>query len=383
MSHNKRYKKARDITIIGAICNLLLGLIKIVGGIWFKSHALFADGVHSFSDLFTDAMVLIASKYGSQEADARHPYGHQRIETAATLFLAMLLILAGSGIALDSINVLLYETIPTPQLSTIPIIALSVILNEILFHVTNKIGKEINSKLLIANAWHHRSDAASSLIVLFGVLGAIAGFKYLDPIAAIIIGALIIKMGINYGWDSVKELIDTAVSQQIITKIEDTINSIDGVQQIHQLRNRMMGKDIFVDAHILVSPQISVSEGHHIAQSVHNQLIDSIPQLKDVTIHVDPEDDELSSPSLFLPSRKTIDKNFVQQLKKDFPEINSWTVHYLNGKIILDLIIDKSFTNWDNLLNRLKEDIQNQPNISIINLLNIKDAIVAVNKESI
>ena len=377
MSHNKRYKKARDITIIGAICNLLLGIIKIIGGIWFKSHALFADGVHSFSDLFTDAMVLIASKYGSQEADERHPYGHQRIETAATLMLAMLLILAGSGIALDSINVLLHEAIPTPTFSALPIITISVLLNEVLFHVTHKIGKEIHSNLLIANAWHHRSDAASSLIVLFGLLGAMGGFKYLDPIAAIIIGGLIVKMGINYGWNSVKELIDTAVSSNEVTNIENIINSTHGVQQIHQLRNRMMGKDIFVDAHILVSPQISVSEGHHIAQSVHNKLISSIPQLKDVTIHVDPEDDELYSPSLMLPSRRSLDEDFVQPIIQDFPVITAWTLHYLNGKIIIDFIIDKNCTEWDSLANRLQKEINNQPNISIINLLNLKDTIVA------
>jgi cation diffusion facilitator family transporter len=375
---NERYIKAKKITLIGAAINTILGVLKVAGGMTFHSHALFADGIHSFSDLFTDAMVLVASKYGSQKADDSHPYGHQRIETAATLFLAMLLILAGAGIAWDSIDVIIYHKEKAPELLALPIVVISIIANELLYHATIKVGTEIDSPLLIANAWHHRSDAASSVIVLLGLIGALAGFKLLDPIAAVVIGCMIIKMGISYGWNSVKELVDTGVEKDKIIQIEETINNIDGVQRIHQLRNRMMGKDMFVDVHILVAPLISVSEGHHIAQSVHQKLLNNIKEIKDVTIHVDPEDDEECSPSLFLPSRSKLENLLLKSWQKDFPKIQAWTIHYLDGKINLDIILANNFNQWIELEEQIKKDMLKEPNISIIHLLNIQQEIISM-----
>ncbi|MDF1757812.1 MAG: cation diffusion facilitator family transporter [Legionellaceae bacterium] len=377
MQNNLRYKKAKQITLIGGLINILLGLAKVIGGIAFHSHALVADGVHSFSDLFTDGMVLLASKYGSQEADDNHPYGHQKIETAATLLLAMLLVLAGFGIAWDSIDVILEHRESAPSFYSLPIALISIIANELLFHATNKVGREINSPLLIANAWHHRSDAASSGVVLLGLTGALFGFKLLDPIAAIIIGAMIIKMGISYGWNSVKELVDTGIGKEKTLEIENISKSVNGVQRIHQLRSRMMGKDIFLDVHILVSPYISVSEGHHIAQAVHHKLMNGIKQIKDVTIHVDPEDDEVCSPSLMLPSRHTLEELMINKWQTNFPAIKYWTIHYLDGKISIDLVIDKNFEQWKNLSDQIKNDMLVEPNISIINFLTNQEKLSA------
>ncbi|MDP3562760.1 MAG: cation diffusion facilitator family transporter [Legionellaceae bacterium] len=370
MLQNERYHQAKKITLIGAAINIFLGCIKLLGGFYFHSHALVADGLHSFSDLFTDGMVLIASKYGSQDADDLHPYGHQRIETAATLLLAMLLILAGTGIAWDSLNEIIYETEQMPGLLALPIAIISIFANEILFHFTLRVGKKINSALVIANAWHHRSDAAASVVVLIGLIGSLGGYPLLDPMAAIVIGGMIIKMGINYGWNSVKELVDTGVDSSQIIQIEEIIGQVDGVQRIHQLRSRMMGKDIYIDVHILVSPLISVSEGHYIAQKVHRTLMEKMNQIKDVTVHVDPEDDELVSPSVHLPSRNSLEKLFFIKWQRDFPEIQSWLLHYLDGKIHIDILVTTQHANQLHALEkRIQDDIIKQPDIKQVRLL--------------
>lgn len=366
---NSRYKKAKKITLIGAMVNITLGVIKVIGGILFKSHGLLADGIHSFSDLISDGLVLIASKYGSQDADDLHPYGHQRIETAATMILSIILVLAGLGIAWDAISMVLQNKSETPEIYSLPIAIISIILNEVLYHTTFKIGKIINSNLLIANAWHHRSDAAASIIVLLGILGSIFGFVFLDALAAIIIAGMIVKMGIDYGLNSIKELVDTGASKDKILEIEKNIMSIDGVIKIHQFRNRMMGKDMLIDVHILVEPYISVSEGHNIAQKVHDKLKKNFTEIQDVTIHVDPEDDEIASPSVNLPSRKILEKNILNNLKSQFPEIETWVIHYLDGKITIDLIISNNCNELDRLVDIIKKDMASIKNLCIINLL--------------
>ena len=360
-----RYWQAKKVTLIGAFINALLGVVKLAGGFLYHSHALVADGVHSFADLFTDVLVLFASKYGSQDADDSHPYGHQRIETAATLFLAILLIIAGSGIAWHAIDELIQNAHTIPGWMSLPIIAISIIANESLFHYTRFVGKKIQSQLIIANAWHHRSDAASSLVVLLGLIGSLLGFVALDAIAAIVVGVMIIKMGWDYAWNSVAELVDTAVDPQLLAEISGIICQVDGVEEIHQLRTRLMGGDILVDVHILVSSKISVSEGHYIAQHVHRTLLKQLESIKDVIVHVDPEDDERSLPSLHLPNRSELDVK-LHPVRIDFPEMLFWKVHYLNGKISLDIACAKGFNQWQELHKR------------VILALDLKDEVDAV-----
>lgn len=374
MTEQERYRQAKNITLIGAVVNAILGCIKLVGGFLYHSHALVADGVHSFSDLITDLMVLFASKYGSQVADESHPYGHQRIETAATLILALLLILAGIGIAWDSLDELLHATHDAPGWLALPIAILSIIANEILFHYTHHIGKRIKSALVIANAWHHRSDAASSIVVTLGLLGSLFGFVYLDAVAAIIVGFMIIKMGISYGWDSVKELIDTAVEPEMLAKIERIIQAVDGVERIHQLRSRSMGDDILIDVHVLVAPQISVSEGHYIAQHVHQALVNQLDRVKDVIVHVDPEDDEVTCPSLHLPSRETLQQELLLVWQQDYPTLQSWTIHYLDGKMTIDLVCSSNHEQWQSLRERVDTDLRSHENIKQIRLFTMHGA---------
>ncbi len=369
MSQDDRYKQAKKTTLIGALINVLLGFLKLAGGIVFHSHALIADGIHSFSDILTDLLVIFASKYGSQEADLLHPYGHQRIETAATLLLATLLILVGAGIAWDSLHEVFHLTVHKTKWLALPVAIISILVNEWLFRYTQRVGKNIQSALLIANAWHHRSDAAASGIVLIGIIGVLIGFEQLDLLAAIIIGVMIIKMGLVYGWNSVKELVDTGLDPQKVAEIEQVILQVNGVQKIHQLRNRMMGKDIFIDVHILVSPMISVSEGHYIAQHVHNALIKKIVDVKDVTVHVDPEDDELGSPSFSLQSRQNLEHLLIKNWRVTFPAIESYMVHYLDGKITIDIIVNSSFEQTKNFTTQIEQDMAAVPEISQINLL--------------
>ena len=368
MQQDDRYLQAKKVTLIGALINALLGFIKLIGGLFFHSHALAADGLHSFSDLITDGMVLFASKYGSQDADATHPYGHQRIETAATLFLALVLALVGAGIAWDSIHEMIHKTHTVPNSLTIPIAILSILANEGLFHYTQVIGRKIQSDLIFANAWHHRSDAASSIVVLFGLIGSLSGFVYLDAIAAIIVGLLIIQMGWTYGWNSVKELVDTAIDPQKFATIKNIIVHVDGVQKVHQLRTRMMGPDIYVDVHILVSPYISVSEGHFIAQHVHHVLMQQFEHIKDVTVHVDPEDDETTAPSLHLPNRLSIEKNLIKPWRQLCPEIQSAVLHYIDGALIIDLFCNQESVQYEELCKRIQADLNRQIDVTKVNL---------------
>lgn len=369
-----RYWQAKKVTILGAVSNALLGIIKLLGGYFFHSHALVADGVHSLSDLITDAMVLFASKYGSLDADASHPYGHQRIETAATLLLSLLLIVAGLGIAWDSLYDMIHSSYHMPNWLTLPIICISIMSNETLFHYTLHIGKRINSKLITANAWHHRSDAASSLVVLIGLIGSIAGYSYLDAAAAIIVGLMIVKMGWDYAWNSVKELVDTAVSPELLARIEEVIQNVDGVEKIHQLRSRSMGEDVLIDVHILVSPRISVSEGHYIAQHVHHALIAQIESVNDVIVHVDPEDDETSCPSLHLPSRKVLQELLANEVRIDFPQILFWNLHYLDGTIGIDIVCDEGFTQWQELRERVILALKLQSDIVEVRLFSLHES---------
>lgn len=354
MKESERYHLSKRVTLIGAFVNVLLGLFKLIGGIYFSSHALIADGFHSFSDLFTDAMVVFASKYGSQAADENHPYGHQRIETAATFFLAVLLILTGAAIAWHSTSEIITPAVSKPEHWALYIAIASIFANEFLYHYTHRMGKHLSSSLLMANAWHHRSDALSSLVVLIGLVGSLLGYIYCDAIAAILVGLMIIHMGISYGWNSIKELVDTAVNLQERQSIEKIIRDVNGVKKVHQLRSRMMGSDILIDVHIQVDPYISVSEGHFIAQHVHQALVKQYPHVRDVTVHVDPEDDEIHAPSYHLPSRK-----MLEHVLTEFPSIESWLIHYLEGQVHLDLFIieEEFFTDEvkQNLSKRLRD----------------------------
>ena len=342
---NKRYNIARRVSIVNALTNTLLAIVKIIAGFLGNSHALIADGIHSFSDLISDALVLIAAKMGGRHPDTRHPYGHQRIETMASIIIALLLIAVGAGIIYDTAMHFLQQATNTVKGTPVIIVAIiSILTNEWLYHYTFKAGKLINSNLLLTNAWHNRSDALVSVIVLFSVIGTLLGVHYLDAIGAIIIAILILKIGFKMIWQSISELIDAGVDDETLKNIRRTILSIPGIVSIHQLRTRMHGGTIFVDVHIIVEPMISVSEGHYISDQVLRTLPKANDSISDITVHIDPEDDEVSLPNINLPNREELQLKLNHHWKTlpGFESIEKLVLHYLDGRIQVDIFMSDS-----------------------------------------
>lgn len=284
MSDN-HWPAKRRVTLVGAVVNLLLSVGKIVGGIVGQSQALIADGVHSLSDLLSDALVLFASRWGSLEADHNHPYGHERIETLATLGVGLLLLAVGAGFLIDSVGRLLNpERLWTPGWLAFGIAVLSVLTKEGLYHYTVRVARQTGSSLLRANAWHHRSDAFSSVVVIIGIGGALAGLLWLDAVAAAIVGIMLGWVGWRLLGEAATELVDTGLSGRELEALAETIDAVDGVRGHGRLRSRRMGGRIFVDVRVLVDGQLTVREGHKIAEQVRLRVIDQLPGNADVVV---------------------------------------------------------------------------------------------------
>ncbi len=337
-----RYLNIRKATLIGAVFDLFLGAIKIVFGILGHSQALVIDGFHSLSDLFTDFMVILAAKWGSVKPDMEHPYGHGRFETLGTLIVAMVIIIAGLAFGYDALmDIWTQRQMGTPNTSVLIVAAISIVSKEWLYHYTLKVTQSVSFDLAHSNAWHHRSDALSSLVVFIGAGGTMLGFQHADSIAAILISLFITKVGFSMIWNSLKELIDTGVDHTVLEQIKTTIQETPGVLSIHLLRTRSMGSRIIVDVHVLVSPMISVSEGHYIGDQVSLNLKAQLPQISDITVHIDPENDEFFMVSSGLPNRKALEKQ-VNQLTKTLPnygQIEKIELHYLGGNVRISLFV--------------------------------------------
>ncbi len=343
-SRDARYREVRKVTLIGSVVDLLLGVAKIIVGWAAHSQALIADGVHSLSDLVTDFFVLYAAKHSHREADEDHPYGHGRIETLATVGLGFALIVVAIGIGYDAVRHLSQpETLHIPGAVALVVAGISVVSKEAIYQYTKSAALRLRSNMLMANAWHSRSDAISSIVVVIGVAGAMMGYPYLDNVAAIAVAVMIAKIGFGLVRTSTMELIDTALEPGVVTDIRAQITATDGVRAVHMLRTRRSGSDAFVDVHLQVDPRISVSEGHQIADTVRRRLIGSFDDVTDVTVHIDPEDDELVSPCDQLPLRSEL----LARLEQEWPQLKTlddpWvTLHYLNGKLQIDLMLPLS-----------------------------------------
>ena len=337
-----RYQSVRKVTLIGAVLDLVLGVAKVVVGISAGSQALVADGVHSFSDLATDFLVLFAAKHAHREADTEHPYGHGRIETVATVVLGVALALVAVGIAYDAIRRLLdQDLLMHPGWLALVVAVISVLSKEAIYQYTARAARRLRSKMLLANAWHSRSDAISSIIVVIGVLGSMAGYPYLDAVAAIAVALMIAKIGWELLWKSLQELIDSALDPEQVEAIRKTIMAVDGVRACHMLRTRHSGSDALVDVHILVDPALSVSEGHQIGEAVRWRLIKTVEEVSDVTVHIDPEDDQRASSCADLPLRDEILRQLEQQWQPlDFGErLDKVVLHYLDGQVHIDVFL--------------------------------------------
>lgn len=362
---DERYQATRRVTLVGAVINLLLSIGKIVIGVIGGSPALVADGIHSLSDLLTDIMVVWAAKHGSKDADDDHPYGHGRIETVFTVALGVVLLLVAAGIVYDAISRLFHpERLTDPGVLALVMAGISVVSKEILYQYTLRVAKRIRSNLLKANAWHHRTDAISSIVVIVGIGGTMAGLPYLDAIAAAVVGLMIAKIAWELGWHAVHELVDTALEAERVEAIRRVIQSVDGVNELHTLRTRRMGADALVDVHIQVDPLLSVSEGHHISERVRQKVVHEIDEVQDVLVHIDPEDDEQIALSAHLPSRQVL----LARLREFWQDsaaaahIRRVTLHYLDGRlrveVYLPLDVARNETERASLTAALQQPVQ-------------------------
>jgi len=359
---NQRKRAMDKATWWGLIVNLLLSIGKLVFGFIGHSQALIADGLHSLSDLVSDGMVLLATHHSNVDADEDHPYGHARYETFATITLAVLLTAVGIGIGVDAVNRLIdYQNIATPTQITLVIAGLSVLSKEVLYQYTMIVARRVKSKLLEANAWHHRSDAISSIVVFVGIAGAIWGYPLLDSVAAIIVAFMVCKIGWDLGHQSFQELVDTGLEPETLQSMEATILSVDGVKQMHMLRTRRMGHSALADVHILVSPKISVSEGHQISEAVEIALTGQFDEVNDVTVHIDPEDDEHTENSCkHLPLRADI-LGSLAEYWQEIPETQQLldtTLHYLDGTVDIELVLPLKIIQSESKPEQLREKIE-------------------------
>jgi len=367
-----RYREVRKVTLVGSALDLVLSIAKIVVGYIGQSQALIADGIHSLSDLLTDFMVLFAFKHSSRDADEDHPYGHGRIETLMTVALGLALILVSVGIAWDAARRLFEpDLLLQPSWIVLVVAAISIVSKEAIYHYTMAAARKYKSALLRANAWHSRTDAISSIIVFVGVMGAMAGLNYLDAIAAIGVALLIAKIGWDLGWHSIRELIDTGLDSEEVERIRKIIAEVEGVRSLHMLRTRKMGADALVDVHIQVDSYLSVSEGHQISETVRHKLVSNIEDISDVTVHIDPEDDEFAATSCQLPLREQImvRLNALWRAAGVADQVQSVTLHYLEGFIHVDVKLPLDLAGQettDRLIKDLKQPLEKLPEIKTI-----------------
>ena len=284
----ERAAAATRSTWVSVGVNVVLTIGQITAGILSKSQGLIADGIHSLSDLVADFVVLFASHHSKKDADVDHPYGHQRFETAASLVLGVILLVVGVGMLWSAILKLQSpETVPQVHITALWVVAIALIAKELLFRYMLAVAKRVKSSMLVANAWHARSDAASSLVVGIGIIGNLAGYPILDPIAALIVGFMVARMGWGFGWDAMHDLMDRAVDEQEVAAIRRTLLETPGVSDVHDVRTRKMGDMIVVDAHIEVDASITVEAGHDIAVEARQRVLRRHRVLNLMT-HVDP-----------------------------------------------------------------------------------------------
>jgi len=336
------YRVKRRVTLVCAALNLLLAGLKLFLGVVGQSQALVADGIHSLSDLASDAMVLVAIRFARDDADEEHPYGHARFETVATMILGLLLLLVAGGIVMDAA-----ERIANPELLSKPGFlalsgaAVSIVVNEWMFWYNVRAARQLKSDLMRANAWHHRSDAISSIIVLIGIAGSMAGYPALDAVGAIGVSLLIGKIGWDLGWAGVRELVDTGATTEQLDEMGNTIRGVDGVEAFHDLRTRRMGQKLLVEVHVLVASQVTVSEGHMIGDRVRAELLRKYEYVSEVLVHVDPEDDETDRNKTILPGREEMLQRFERRWQEIGIErpVERVNFHYLKGVIDVEILL--------------------------------------------
>lgn len=286
---NSRYEEATKVTLISIMWNVILTFIKILGGILGKSNAMIADGLHSASDIISSIGVLIGNKIAKTPNDKEHNYGHEKAETLVSFLLSMLLIGVALKISFNGVNSLLHlEDVQVPTFLPLIISVISIVIKEYQYRITIKVAKKINSPSLKADAWHHRSDALSSVAAFIGIGGSLLGFKALDPIATVIVGLFVAKVGLDIFKDAINELMDYSIDEKDESQIITIANCSDGVLNIGELRTRKHGSVAYVDLTICVNKDLTVLQGHEIANKLEISILEELQIVKGITVHVEP-----------------------------------------------------------------------------------------------
>ncbi len=345
MEIEQRQKITQRVTLTGAAVNCVLAILQISFGLLGKSQALLADGFHTLSDLSTDFIVLYASRRAAKAADDDHPYGHGRIETLASLMLGAILLMVGVGIGIRGFESMLNPQNVDPQAITIVFAFLAIVAKEGLYRYTLRAARAMHSSMLEANAWHHRSDALSSIVVVVGISTQLLGVPYMDALAAMIVAVMISIMGIRLGRKALHELIDTGLDANLVEEVRMAMLNHASVIGIHNLRTRSMGGLGYIDAHIEVDSNLTVSEAHYIAHRIEHLVKKQFPKIIDVQIHIDPLDDAIKESVLAkLPERSTIERDLEAAWDgiTERAQITQTRLHYLDRLIEIDLILPAS-----------------------------------------
>lgn len=288
MTHSTREQIGNRTILITVVMNIFLSLIKLLAGFIGHSTSMISDGVHSLSDVISSIGVFIGLRISQKPADIDHPYGHEKFEAVLSKILAFILFLTGLSIGYSAIQTIVSSSYIIPKMMTIWAALLSIGVKEWMYHYTIRQAKKIESTALAADAWHHRSDSLSSIGALIGIIGARLGFPILDPLAALVITLIILKVAIEIFVEATNQVIDKAASPELVNEIIQQIQSINGVLAIDSLKTRVHSNRIYVDLEISVEPTLSLIEAHTIAEAVHYQLEQNIHKIKHCTVHVNP-----------------------------------------------------------------------------------------------
>ena len=290
MANDKNAAVAYKVSVVSIAVNIALSLVKLAAGIIASSGAMISDALHSASDVLSTLVVIFGVRLSKKEADKTHPYGHERFECVSAIVLAAVLCITGIGIGVSGIKKIISgEELKIPGALALVAAALSIAVKEVMYHYTARAAKKIGSPSLKADAWHHRSDALSSVGSFIGILGAILGVPVLDPIASVVIAALVVKVSIEIFSDAVGRMTDRACDDKTVDELRDIILSVDGVLSVDLIKTRLFGDKIYVDVEIGADAESTLAESHEVAENVHSAIESYSPNVKHCMVHVNPK----------------------------------------------------------------------------------------------
>ncbi|MBE9535643.1 MAG: cation transporter [Proteobacteria bacterium] len=377
MNREEKYLAGKKVTLIGAATNLLLSILKMAAGIFGRSEALIADAVHSLSDLVSDVVVLVSLKVSQRPVDESRPYGYGKVETVGTGILGLILIAVAIEMFWDAVKTINEGVSSVPTGVALAGAFFSILANELLFRYSIKVGRRVHSPSILANAWHHRSDALSSVAALAGAGAAMMGWPIFDPIAALIVTVLILKVGWEIISESFKDIIDTAVKKEILDQIINAVIATEGAIDFHDLKTRKMGSDILVDIHIEVDSRLTVYDAHNIADNVRDNIVEKVQHVADVLVHLDPGDDS-GSIVYAIPEKEVMEE--VGHAAESVDEVIGWTD--INFKYDDDsLIVSLSVTLKPELTISEAYDVVDNIKKQVTTIDRVSNAIITIDME--